>query len=304
MPTSRTHWRLILAFAAVYLIWGSTYLAIQFAIGSIPPFLMAGSRFLISGSILFIIMKALGTPTPTRLQWRTAAIVGIALLALGNGGVTWAEQFVPSGLTALIMAITPLWMVLLEWLRPAGNAPGRPVMLGVGIGFVGIMLLVWPRLVAGSTEPLNPIGILGLLVATLSWAAGSIYSRTAPQTESPLMMTAMQMLIGGGALALVSLLTGDYRLFDPAQVTSTSFMAWLYLVVVGGFIGFTAYTYMIRHASPARVSTYAYVNPVVAVFLGWLLADETVSPLMLLAAAIILLSVFIINTYRTRPRTP
>ncbi len=288
-------WRLIGAFAAVYIIWGSTYLAIRFAVDTMPPFLMAGVRFLIAGGILYTLMASRGTPAPKRIHWRSTLIIGALLLLAGNGGVVWAEQRVPSGIASLLVAIVPLWIVLIDWLRPGGSRPGLPVMVGVLVGLAGIGLLV----IGGdeTSKPVDILGIISILIASICWAIGTFYARRATLSSSSLQTTAMEMLCGGALLLLVGTVTGEWGRLDVAKISLTSVLAVIYLIVFGALVAYTAYTYLINHAPPARAATYAYVNPVVAVFLGWLFRGEPLTIRTVIAAAIIVGSVVIITTY-------
>jgi drug/metabolite transporter (DMT)-like permease len=289
--------RLLLAFAAIYIIWGSTYLAIRWAIDTIPPFLMAGGRYLTAGAILYLWARARGTPHPTRRHWRDAAIVGALLLMGGNGGVVWAEQTVPSGLAALLVALEPMWVVLIDWLRPGGTRPRNAEIVGLVLGFGGVLLLIGPVDVGG--PHVNVAGALVLLVATLSWASGSVYSRHADVPPSPFLSTGMNMLAGGAVLTVAGTVTGEWAAFHPAAVTPRSLLSLLFLIVFGAIVGFTAYLWLLRNANLATVSTYAYVNPVVAVILGWALAGEVITPRIAVAAAVIVGSVVIITLART-----
>ncbi len=299
---SRT--RIMAAFAAVYLIWGSTYLAIRFAIETLPPFLMAGVRFTLAGALLYGFLRLRGAPRPERVHWRSAAIVGVLMLVGGNGGVTWAEQYVPSGIAALMIATVPLWIVVLDWLRPGGVRPTPPVIIGLVLGFVGLVLLVGPGELAGSRR-INLVGGGALLVAALLWSIGSLYSRRAPlPTKVPLQGTAMEMLVGGLVLLMLGTATGEWARFDPAAVSLRSVLAVAYLIAFGSWIGFSSYVWLLKATAPARAATYAYVNPVVAVFLGWLLANEPLTIRTLLAAAIIISAVVIITRYRPRAGRP
>jgi drug/metabolite transporter (DMT)-like permease len=293
-PSPR-NWRLIGAFAAVYIIWGSTYLAIRFAVDTLPPFLMAGIRFTIAGAILYTFMASRGTPALKRIHWRSALIIGALLLLGGNGGVVWAEQKVPSGIASLLVAIVPLWIVLIDWLRPGGSRPGLPVIFGVLVGLAGIGLLV----IGGdkSSQPIDLLGIGSLVIATVCWAIGTFYARSASLTTSTLQNTAMEMLCGGGLMLLVGTVTGEWGRFNLAKVSWTSVAAVGYLIVFGALVAYTAYTYLINHAPPARAATYAYVNPMVVVFLGWLFRGEPLTIKTIIAAAIIISSVVIITTY-------
>jgi len=286
-------WQVLAAFAAVYLIWGSTYLAIKFAIETLPPFLMAGVRFVIAGGLLYAIRRP-GRPKRTGVEWKSAAIVGVLLLAGGNGGVVWAQQWVPSGLAALMVATVSIWMVLIDWLFAAGPRPGKLLMLGLVWGLAGVGLLVSSEQIgAGTTESLW--GGIVLLLAALSWAAGSIYARGARLPRSPLITTAMQMICGGAVLLIMGLAAGEGARLAEASISLKSVLALAYLIVVGALIGYSAYVWLLRVSTPARVSTYAYVNPVVAVLLGWLLADEQLDLRAALAMGVILSSVVVVT---------
>lgn len=295
------NWRLIGAFAAVYIIWGSTYLAIRYAVDSMPPFLMAGVRFLIAGAVLYTFMASRGTPAPKRIHWRSTLIIGALLLLAGNGGVVWAEQRVPSGIASLMVAIVPLWIVLIDWLRPGGSRPSLPVTVGVLVGLAGIGLLVTGG--DESNQAIDPLGILSILIATICWASGTFYARSAPLSSSSLQTTAMEMLCGGGLLLLLGTVSGEWGRLDLAKVTLPSVVALVYLIVFGALVAYTAYTFLINHATPARAATYAYVNPVVAVFLGWLFRGEPLMIKTIIAAAIIIGSVVIITTYNASRST-
>jgi drug/metabolite transporter (DMT)-like permease len=296
-------WRVIAAFAAVYIIWGSTYLAIRFAIDTLPPFLMAGLRFLIGGAILYAWTTRRGAPHPTRAHWKAAIIIGALLLLGGNGLVTWSEQRVPSGMAALIVAIVPLWMVVLDWLRPGGVHPGAPVIAGVIVGLVGVVLLVSSPADVNTNTAIDPLGALMLILATLCWAVGSLYSRGARLPASPLLTTSMEMLAGGVLLTVGGTVFGEWGALNLSAVSLQSFLALIYLIVFGSIIAFSAYGWLLRVTTPARAATYAYVNPVVAVFLGWALAGEDLTARTLVAAAIIIGSVVIITVYRGKGKT-
>jgi len=289
---------LIAAFLAIYLIWGSTYLGIRFAIETIPPFLLSATRFSLAGLILLIAANARGVAAMTLPQFRTAAIVG-ALLMLANSLVGVAEKRIPSGVTALLVAMTPLFMVMLEWARPGGRRPTLLVAIGLLIGLVGVVALVGPASFGGG-ERLDLIGAATVAFGCLAWSAGSIYSRHAPRPASALMTTAIQMLVGGMFVGLLSVVRGELSGFHVSAVSARSFTAWVYLLVFGSLIAFSAFVYLLRVSTPARVATYAYVNPVVAVILGWFLAGETISFRMLVAAAIIIAGVALITAAEGR----
>ena len=296
----------IVAFIAIYLIWGSTYLGIRFAIETIPPFLLSSVRFTLAGAIMLVAAKVTGAERPTLRQFRTAAIVG-ALLMLANSLVGVAEERIPSGVAALLVAMTPLFMVLLEWARPSGRRPTWLVGVGLFIGLIGVAELVGPG-AFGDSARIDLIGAGTVVFGSLLWSAGSIYSRHAPRPTSGVMMAALQMLVGGVFVGVLSVLRGELATFSIAAVSARSFGAWVYLLIFGSLIGFTAFVYLLRVSTPARVATYAYVNPVVAVILGWLLAGETISARMLVAAAVIVSGVALITFAEGRaaltPRAP
>jgi drug/metabolite transporter (DMT)-like permease len=287
-PSSVAIWA---AMITVYIIWGSTYLAIRFAIETIPPFLMAGVRFLIAGTILYLIRRARGDGRPSRGEWRSASIIGILLLVGGNGGVVWAEQKVASGVTALLVGVAPLWMVLIDALHPGGRRPSRWAILGLVLGFVGISLLVGPSQVIGQGDNVDFVGAVVLILSSLSWAVGSLYSRQAPLPSSPLLWTAMEMLAGGVGLFLLGFLTGELKQLDLTTLSSQSLTGMAYLIVFGSWVGLTSYTWLFRVAPTPLVATYAYVNPVVAVLLGHFLATEPLTPQIVIAATIVVGSV-------------
>jgi drug/metabolite transporter (DMT)-like permease len=289
--------QVMVALGAVYLIWGSTYLAIRFAIETVPPFLMAGTRYLTAGTLLYAWSRLRGAPRPSPVHWRSAFLLGALLLLVGNGGVVWAEQHVSSGLVALLISTEPLWIVLLVWLRSRQERPGPRVIAGLLLGFVGLIILVKP----GSGGGVNLIAAGVVLIASMSWAYGSLYGQRAKLPDSPLLSTGMQMLGGGTLLMLAGLLTGEPAHFALSQVSTKSLLALAYLIVFGAVIAFTAYVWLLKSASPVLVSTYAYVNPVVAVFLGWALAGEPITKGTLVAAAVILTGVALISSAQKKP---
>jgi drug/metabolite transporter (DMT)-like permease len=297
---SRMRARLLVAFAAVYTVWGSTYLAIRFAVETLPPLLMAGARFVIAGVILLLWARLRGPSGPTRRDWTTGLVSGALLLLGGNGAVVWAEQRVPSGIAALLVAVVPLWMVLLDWLRPGGRRPAAAVFVGLSLGLVGLGLLVGPDALHGGGD-ISPLGAAVLMAGSFSWAVGSLYTKRAPRPSSANNGTATQMVAGGLCLLLAGAAMGEPSRLDLAHVSSHSLLGFLYLVTFGSLIGFTAYVYLLAHTTAARASTYAYVNPVVAVALGWAVASEPVTSRTLLAAAVILAGVAIITVARDRP---
>ena len=289
--------QIVSAFAALYLIWGSTYLGILFAIQSIPPFLMAGARFLLAGVIMFAIARTQGPLRSTWAEWRTAIIVGACLLLGGNGGVTLSEKFIESGLASLIVATVPIYITLLGWLFGMTPRPAPIVWVGLAGGFLGVALLLGPALRFSSGGGTHPaIGMSILLIGSFLWSAGSLYSRGARHAASPFLGAAQQMFCGGALLMFVGLLVGEPKNFHPGNITTLSLGAFAYLVLIGAIVGYTAYFWLLRHCDPAKVATYAYVNPIVAVLLGALFAHETITLRTLLAAALIIGSVALIIT--------
>jgi drug/metabolite transporter (DMT)-like permease len=300
---------IVLAFAGIYLIWGSTYLAILFAIRSMPPLLMAGARFLLAGIILYAGARMAGAARSSPAGWRTALIVGACLLLGGNGGVTLSEQYVPSGLAALIVATVPIYIVLLSWLFGISKRPSAITWAGLAGGFIGVGVLLGPALRFSTTgeSPRAWIGMTILLCSSLIWSAGSLYSRMARHSPSPFLAAAQQMLCGGTLLIIAGMARGEWRHFDAGHVTMQSFLAFVYLVLIGGIIGYVSYAWLLRYCDPAKVATYAYVNPIVAVVLGALFAGESLSLRTLAAAGLIIGSVALVITaqqFRARVAPP
>jgi drug/metabolite transporter (DMT)-like permease len=289
--------RIIVAFAALYLIWGSTYLGIRFAIETIPPFLMAGARFLIAGVIMYAIAWSQGITKSSWANWRTSLIIGACLLLAGNGGVTISEQYIDSGLAALIVAIVPIYIVVLGWIAGIAHRPTPVVWLGLVGGFVGVGILLGPALRLSSNGGRHPaIGMSILLVSSFIWSVGSLYSRASKHAASPFLTAAQQMLCGGLLLLLTGFATGETQRFHPNSMSILSLASFAYLVIIGAVIGYTAYIWLLRHCDPAKVATYAYVNPIVAVLLGATFAGETLSMRTLVAAALIIGSVALVIT--------
>ena len=289
------------AFAAVYIIWGSTYLAIRFVIETLPSFFMAGTRFLTAGVILYAWMRLRGSSRPARLHWRSALVVGGLMLLCGHGGVVWAEQWVPSGITSVLIATVPLWMVLLDSLRER-TRPDTPVVAGIILGFAGVALLVG-RVDPSGNSHADLAGATILVVGAFLWAAGSLYSRSAPSPSSPFLATAMEMIAGGALLLLASFLTGEWTKIRFDLVSERSLLSWIYLIVFGSLVAFTSYIWLLRVTTTTRVSTYAYINPIVAMILGWALASETLTIQNAIAAAIILASVVTITSRPTKKKS-
>jgi drug/metabolite transporter (DMT)-like permease len=295
-PAAPRRMLLLVAFAAVYLVWGSTYLAVKYAIATLPPLLMAGARFLLAG----LVMSAVGRASaeyekPTAAQWRTSFVVGALLLVGGNGGVVLAERYIPSSLAALLVAVEPFWIVLLGWLWLRQPRPSGKVLLGLLLGFGGVYLLVGEQLGAGS-GPMQLLSAGAVIGAAFCWAAGSLYGLRAPSPRSAVLGAGMQMLAGGALLLVLGLLTGEGHGLHLGQVSRASWLGFGYLVVFGSLVAFTAYSWLMKNAPAARVATYAYVNPVVAVLLGWAMLGEKLTGQMLVGAVVIVGSVVLITS--------
>jgi drug/metabolite transporter (DMT)-like permease len=289
--------RIIVAFAALYLIWGSTYLGIRFAIETIPPFLMAGARFLLAGVIMYAIAWSQDTVKWSWANWRTSLIIGACLLLGGNGGVTISEKYIDSGLAAVIVTVVPIYIVVLGWATGMAPRPTVVVWLGLVGGFLGVGILLGSSLRFSSNDLHHPaIGMSILLVSSFLWSAGSLYSRAAKHAASPFLTAAQQMICGGTLLLLAGALTGEMRRFHPVSVSILSVASFAYLVIIGAVVGYTAYIWLLRHCDPAKVATYAYVNPIVAVLLGAAFAGETLTMRTLVAAALIIGSVAMVIT--------
>lgn len=310
-PSHAPRSQLIAAFAAVYLVWGSTYLAIRVAVETIPPFFMAATRFAVSGALLYGFLWLTKKIRPTAKQWRDNTIVGGFLMLGGNGLVCWAEQTVPSGIATLLVSAGPFAVVLLDWAihaadpqKKRGSRPTLPVWVGLALGFSGLALLVGPD-VAHGTGGLTFLTVGALIAATWLWSAGSLYGRYATEPAEPFTASAIQMVTGSGWLFLASLLAGEPTTLTLAAFTPKAVGAWAYLTLVGSLVGFTAFVWLMKHSTPAKVYTYTYVNPIVAVFLGWLILHETVNSRIFVASAVIIAGVALITISKTRkPAAP
>lgn len=294
--------RIWLALFTLYIAWGTTYLAIRFAVETIPPFFMTGVRFLLAGLVLYIWRRLAGDPAPTPIQWRFTAIIGTFLLVGGIGGVTLAEKHIPSGIAGLIVAATPMWVVLIEALRPGGERPTWQSLIGVLIGLAGIFILVEPGKTSGHQGSYSLLGIAVILLATLSWSIGSLYSHGANLPKSPLLSAGMELLSGSAGSFLVGLLTGEGHHLDLSAISLRSLSGLSYLILVGSLVGFVCYTWLLRVAPTSLVMTYAYVNPLVAVILGSVLAGEVLSPRDLVATPLILMAVGLIHLRSAKPK--
>ncbi|HTD85133.1 MAG TPA: EamA family transporter [Candidatus Binatia bacterium] len=290
---------LYLAFAIVYVVWGSTYMAIRVTVETLPPFLSGAARFLMAGGALLVLLRLRGALWPTALQWRRSLVAGLFMLVGGNGLVVWAEKSIASGFAALLVALTPIWFALLDWARPAGVRPQAKTILGVLVGFTGIVLLVNGEARVNGSR----LATMAVIVAGMCWAGGSLYAKRAPGTDSPWMNAAMQMVCGGAGLLVVGVVSGEPLRTDWSAISARSLLALGYLIVFGSWIAFSAYVWLLQVSTPGRVSTYAYVNPMIAVFLGWALLGEQVTGRMLLGMLVIVAGVIIITIQpRLAPR--
>jgi len=293
-PSNRLSFPVILALLAVYLAWGGTYLGIRFAVETMPPFLLAGTRFVIAGLLLYSWEAARGTTRPEKIHWRNATIIGGLLLLGGNSLVVWAEQAVPSGIAALIVATEPLWITLLAWLWQGDAKPNIYVITGLILGLAGQTLLVSSSIQLNSDHS-QVFGYIILSLAALFWAIGSLYSRQAQMPKSAIMSIAIQNLMGGILCLTVGVSVGELGQLNIAHVSARSLVSFAYLVFAGSIIGYSAYIWVLQKTEPAIASTYAFVNPVIAVFLGWALANEQLTIKDIMAVIIILASVILIT---------
>lgn len=286
-----TRLKLILAFSVVYFVWGSTYLAIKLTLDAVPPFLMMGSRFVLGGLLLFPLAQCRAKTTIKLAHLGPSLVLALTMVVMGTGMVAWVQQYITSGVTALIIAVSPVWLVMLEALRRDGAKPGWAAIAGVSLGMLGTTLLMNPSSFEGEFS-LIPIGVL--LLSTFSWCAGSIYSRHKQLPLSGLQTTSLQMILGGLILTVWGLATGEASLFAVENLTATALAAWVYLILFGSVIVFPCYIWLMKASTPAAVGTHAYVNPIVALFLGWLIVGEAITGRTLTAAGIILCGVLLI----------
>lgn len=299
MSSTASRTAIVIALTTIYLVWGSTYLAIRVAVETMPPFAMASVRFLIAGIALFVVLMLRGLPLPTARQWRDNAIIGTLLLLGGNGLVVWAEQYIPSGIAALIIGVGPLFIVLTEWAWPKGQRPTATTFSALLLGLAGIVWLAapWENSLDGG---LHKAGVFAILCSCVCWAIGSIFSRHASNSPNPFMSAALQMLCGGVALGIMAVLTGDFSRVNISAVSTHSWIAFAYLIIMGSLVGFSAFVWLMKNVQPALAATFAYVNPVVAVFLGWWLLDEVINSRTLVSTVIIITSVVIITVQKNR----
>ncbi len=307
ITTKRNFALLLAAFAAIYVFWGSTYLAIKYAIETLPPFLMAGARFVFAGAVLMIWARfSKDYERPKAAHWKTSFIVGTLLLVGGNGGVVFAEHHISSSLAALLVATEPFWIVLLSWLWLKQSRPNLKAVLGIAVGFFGVWLLINGQAASNQEDvgSMQFFGAIAVMMAALSWATGSIYGLRAPVPKSSLQTAGMQMLSGGLVLLIISLTAGEWTNFNIAEVSSNSWFGLIYLIVFGSLVSFTAYIWLLKNAQPTMVATYAYVNPIVAVLLGWLIAGESFTAQMLIGAGVIVSSVVLITSQNKSEKQP
>ncbi|MBN8588216.1 MAG: EamA family transporter [Rhodothermia bacterium] len=296
--TSRKY-LILAAFFAIYFIWGSTFLAVHVAVMEIPPFVLSGSRYFLSGLLLLLWAFAKGLPRPTTRQVWNAAIVGTLLLAGGNGLLSWSMQRVPSGMASLVVTTGPMWLVLIQWYWKRTGRPTVQTWAGLAIGMVGMVVLIGPDSLYHMPQ-VRPIDIVVMLVASLFWNFGAVYSTDANMPSNPFMMTGIEMLVGGIAQYVIALFTGDWLRFTPTSV-SVGAWGWLvYLVVFGSVIGFTSYAWLIRNVNPVKVATHTFVNPIVAVCLGWLVAGEPFTIYMLVSAVLMVGAVTLLTIDKLR----
>jgi drug/metabolite transporter (DMT)-like permease len=293
--TAPRAWKVLLAFAIIYLVWGSTFLAIRVGVREVPPFLLAGIRFLIAGLVLFAWMRAKGTVSPTAREWFSATLLAVLIFVLDYGLLFWAERRVPSGIAAVMMATIPVFMTLSEilFLKTQRLTPRLGAALLVGIG--GVLVLV-SRSISFGDSPIDTIGAVALIVAAIGWSVGSALTRKLPLPSSKAMSSGAQMLMGGVLLTLTSAALGEFRGFRVQAVSLKAWLALAYLIVAGSIVAFTAYVWLIHHESPTKVGTYAYVNPVVAVLLGYFLGGEGLSLRTIVGTMLVLVSVVVITT--------
>ncbi len=297
--THQPTWKTLLAFAIIYLVWGSTYFAIRVGVREVPPFLLAAMRFVVAGLVLYGWMIAQGERSPSGRQWMSASLLAILIFVLDYGLVFWAEQRVPSGITAVMMATIPAFMALSEIMILRTQRLTVRLALALLIGIGGVAVLMSRSLNLGGA-PIDREGAVALLVASMSWSVGSVLTRKLPLPPSKVMSSGAQMLVGGLFLALTAAALGEFRNFHPGTVSREAWLSLLYLIVPGSIIAFTAYVWLIHHESPTKVGTYAYVNPVVAVLVGYFLGGETLDLRTILGTLFVLISVVVITTTRAK----
>ncbi len=303
VSTRPATWKLLLAFGIIYFVWGSTFFAIRVGVREVPPFLLAGIRFFVAGIVLFGWMRAQGTPLPTRREWTSVSLVAVLIFVLDYGLLFWAERRVPSGLAAVMLATIPLFMALSEIIFLRTQRLTARLAFALLIGVAGVAVLV-SRSFGLTEEPINASGAIALVIAACSWSGAAVLLRKLPQPASKPMSSAAQMLLGGIWLVIASAALGEFRGFDFRAVSRGAWLALVYLIVAGSIIAYTAYVWLLHHESPTKVGTYAYVNPVVAVAIGYFLGGEAVGPRTLLGTLLVLVSVVVITTTRASKPEP
>ncbi len=296
--------KILLAFAAIYVIWGTTYLAMAIAVQSLPPFAIAGSRFVVAALVLIAIMTCRGVGLPTLRQWKWAAIIGCCLVVGGNGLVMWGIQKIPSGICAVVIATMPLWMTLFDWLFYRGPKPGWRVCLGLVLGLAGIVLLIGPSQLSTEQARWHLPSMLAVVCAPIFWSLGSLHSRQVDLPENVFMSTGVQMLCGGTVLLGVSVLLREPFSIDWSAVQWSSVAAVVYLAIFGSLVALTSYMWLLKNAVASRVATYTYINPVIAVFLGWWVLSEPITWTTFLAIVVIVSAVAMIVTLKQVPAKP
>jgi drug/metabolite transporter (DMT)-like permease len=292
-------WKILLAFAIIYLVWGSTFLAIRIGVREVPPFLLAAMRFLAAGLVIYFWMLAHGEPAPTSRQWMSALLVALLIFVLDYGLLFWAEQRVPSGVAAVMLATIPAFMASSEIIILRTQQLTVRLAVALLIGLAGVAVLLSRSLHLGGV-PVDRAGALALIVAAISWSIASALTLKLPLPPSRVMSSGAQMLAGGILLALTAAALGEFRHFQPSMVSRAAWLSLLYLIVAGSIVAYTAYVWLIHHESPTKVGTYAYVNPVVAVLLGYFLADESLGRRTILGTLLVLVSVVVITTARVK----
>lgn len=294
-PSRPRMWKVLLAFAIIYFVWGSTFLAIRVGVREVPPFLLAGMRFLVAGIVLYLWMRARGTPSPSIREWSGASLMAVLIFVLDYGLLFWAEQRVPSGIAAVMMATIPAFMVLTEILFLRTQRLTFRLGIALLVGLAGVAVLVGHTMSPGEA-PVDTAGAFALIVAAISWSVAASLSRKLPLPAEKIMSSGAQMLAGGVLLMLTAGLLGEFRGFHVQAVSRGAWLALAYLIVAGSIVGFTAYVWLIHHESPTKVGTYAYVNPVVAVLVGYFLGGEAIGPRTIIGTALVLVSVLVITT--------
>jgi drug/metabolite transporter (DMT)-like permease len=288
--TLSTRVKIGLAFLAIYVIWGSTFLATRYAVRTIPPFFVSGSRFFLGGLILFLFAQARNREPITARMWASAMLMGALFFTVCHGGLSWAAKHVPSGILALLMASTSMWTALIEIVSRSKTRPGKRIMVSLCIGFIGLALLVVrPELLAGSH--IGPLGAIVALTGAFSWALGTVFTKRLPHPKSTILSAGLQMMCGGGLLLVTALLSGQAEGWQPANISQQSLIAMAFLTLIGSLVGFSCYMFLLSHCPPTQVATYAYVNPIIALILGFVIGGEPVSGTSLIASVVVIGSV-------------